>query len=343
MSFMIKINSTGFDSVIKSNFLTGATNYENAIEYLCPLINRLNIQRKIQSTGFYKRLEIDLTIGCIMPPLTIAFVEPKDLSKYSKAAFEKYVNDNIEKAFVLDGIQRLNTLKRVYDKGELNLANPIYLNVIICPKRDHLLYRMVTLNNGQKPMTARHQIEILASSLYDFKKHGITIASEKQAHNNRQPNNAFKEGDVIAAYISFLSDSTSLENSKIIESKMDELIARKIIESNITKDNIEFSEVLKQIARLSKIEYSLKWFKNANNLISFSVALKKSHASIAKVSSENFAIALENFEAAFREFDVSQIKLSRERRKLVQYFIENFAKLKSLEPDDLLLEFNELS
>ena len=33
---------------------------------------------------------------------------------------------------------------------------------------DRLLYRMITLNNGQKPMTARHQIEILASNIFDF-------------------------------------------------------------------------------------------------------------------------------------------------------------------------------
>lgn len=339
---MIKLHSRNYDSVIASQFLTGISDYKEALDKLFPLINRLDIQRKIQSGGFYKRLESDLIAGCIMPPLTIALVESKDISKFKVAELEQYVNNNIGKGFILDGIQRLNTLKRVYDKGQLSLKNPIYLNIIICPRRDNLLYRMVTLNNGQKPMTARHQIEMLASSLYDFKHYGLAIISEKQSGIKTPPKNSFKESDMISSYIAFLSDTTNLENSKIIESKMDELIARKIIESDITKDEIEFTDVLKQISRFSKNDYLLKWLKNGNNLISFAVGIKKSLKPISKVTLPEFKEAIESFETAFKNFDISKIKLSRERRKLVQYFIENYTQLKSYHSDDLLLSFNEL-
>ena len=337
----VKIKTKSFDKVIKSYFLTGYTNYDYAIKYFYPLINRLNIQRKIQNTKFYKRLEEDLKEGCIMPPLTLAFIDNSNFSRKSMHDFQTYVNSNIRNCFVLDGIQRLNTLKRVFDKNELNLNRPIYLNIIICDSRDNLLYRMVTLNNGQKPMTARHQIEILASNIYDFKSLGIDILTEKETANKRSKT-AFKTADIISAYIAFLSGTTILESSKIIEEKMDELIARQIIESDITRDQIEFVDVIAQIVRLCADEFLLSWFKNLNNLIGFCVGIKKSYRKIKKVSVDDFNLSVENFEEAFGNFDVSKIKLSRERRKLSQYFIENYEKLYDADSDELLLTFSEL-
>lgn len=50
---------------------------------------------------------------------------------------------------------------------------------------DRLLYRMITLNNGQKPMSARHQIEILASNMFDFDKLPILAVSEKNKSNKK--------------------------------------------------------------------------------------------------------------------------------------------------------------
>ncbi|MDZ7796957.1 MAG: hypothetical protein U5N56_07900 [Candidatus Marinimicrobia bacterium] len=251
---MIKITTSNYDHVIDGHFLTGYTDYKVAVESFYPLINQLDIQRKIQSEKFYKRLEIDLTKNCIMPPLTLALIDDKKLRGSSITECEKYINNNIKNAFVLDGIQRLNTLKRVFDKNDLKLTNPIFLNIIICSSRDNLLYRMVTLNNGQKPMTARHQIEVLATHIYDFEGMGINIITEKETAK-RRPRYVFKKADIISSYIAFLSGTTNLESSKIIEQKMDELIARKIIESNITNDEMEFGDVVKEISRLSKDDF----------------------------------------------------------------------------------------
>jgi len=341
MASTIKIHTKNYDSVIEGQFLTGFTDYQVAIDSLYPLINRLDIQRKIQNETFYKRLEEDLKAGCIMPPLTIAFIEKKDLSLFNVVKFQSYINTNIKKGFILDGIQRLNTLKRVYDRKDLNLKNPIFLNIIICKSRDNLLYRMVTLNNGQKPMTARHQIEILASNLYDFNEFGLKVLTEKEAASAKGKK-FFKKSDMISGYIAFLSNTTSLENSKIIESKMDELIARKIIESNITKGDVSFTAVIIELSRLSDNDECFQWLKNLNNLIGFCVGIKKSISTIKKTTPNRFAESLQSFEEAFEKFDVSKIKLSRERRKLSQYFIENYVDLKNLDPDDLLLAFNEL-
>lgn len=339
---MIELNTSNYDAVIDSHYLTGFTNYQTAIEELYPLINRLDIQRKTQNESFYKRLEKDLEDGCIMPPLTIAFIEKNDVADYTQSKFKTYISKNISKGFILDGIQRLNTLQRVHKKKSLDLNRPLFLNIIICKKRDNLLYRMVTLNNGQKPMTARHQIEILASNLYNFSDYGLNVLTEKEAAN-KKPKGSFKKADLISAYIAYLSNTTNLDNTKIIESKMDELIARKIMESNITSNqDISFSDVLTEIARLTKLDVADKWLRNVNNLVGFSVGIKKSLKKIQNTSIDVFSESINAFEDAFDNFDVSKIKLSRERRKLSQYFIENYSELNDYNADDLLLAFNEI-
>ena len=293
------------DEVIESYFLTGNTDYEYALKKFRPLINQLNIQRKIQNKNFYKRLEIDILNGCVMPPITLAFINNSE------------------------------------SKSALDLQRPLFINVVICPSRDNLLYRMVTLNNGQKPMTARHQIEILTSYIYDFKAIGLDVLTEKEAANNSNTK-AFKKADIITAYIAFLSNTPNLDNNKIIQEKMDELIARKIIESNITSDGIEFMDVLDEISRLKENERIMKWFKVNNNLIGFCLGIKKSLNAIRNTSPNEFAGSLDIFEEAFSNFDVSKIKLSRERRKFSMLFIEDYDTLKQMDSYDLLLAFNEL-
>jgi len=92
---------------------------------------------------------------------------------------------------------------------------------------------MITLNPSQKPMSARHQIEILAVKLLDFSNLPITVHSERE-NVRGQSSRGFHRADIIKAYIAFLSGLDNIENQKIIEDKMDELIAEKVLDSDIT-------------------------------------------------------------------------------------------------------------
>lgn len=49
-----------------------------------------------------------------------------------------------------------------------------------------------------------------------------------------EDNQAFHKADIIKAYIAFLSGLDNIENQKIIDDKMDELIAEKVLDSDIT-------------------------------------------------------------------------------------------------------------
>ena len=128
----IEIFSNDFDKVIKSSVATGRTTYENAIHYLLPLINRFSHQRKIQTPEFYKRLSKDILDGCIMPPLTIAFITPEEfnLNSIDSEEVKSYCIKNIKEGYILDGIQRLNTLYNISEEPSFNGQRNIYLNII---------------------------------------------------------------------------------------------------------------------------------------------------------------------------------------------------------------------
>jgi hypothetical protein len=327
----IIINSIDDDLVIDSKFITGKTDYNFAIKKLYPLIDRLDIQRNLQNPSFYSRLRLDLVRGCELP-------------KSIKDA-EKYIDTNISTAFVLDGIQRLSALNRIFTQPELDqkidMNRPIFLNILICKKMDNLLYRMITLNNGQKPMSANHQIEILLGNIYKFKDLDIIISTEKEKGKKGKYENAFDKSNIIKSYLAFLAKSTAIDNKKIIESKMDELLAKKIIDSRITNDNIEFSSVISIINRLSSSEYLKKWFDNANNIIGFCVGIRKSYHALREINLKVFETAILEFEKAFKALNLSTIKLSKERRNLTHFFIEEYSKVSEMAEIELLDILNE--
>lgn len=321
----MNIYSVDKDQVINSCFVTCKADYRFALEHIIPLMQKLNMQRKIQNQRFYTRLGNDILKGCIMPPLTLAFVDRRidSFNLRDTDFFFQYITKNIQNGFVLDGIQRLNTLNRISKQDGFNIDLPIFFNVLICPSNDKLLYRMITLNNGQKPMTARHQIEVLLENVYNFDNDNISIISEKNAIG-ANAKGAFKKSSFISAYLAFLSDTINIDNKKIIESKLDELLAMKIIENGTNNTEVEYSNVIDLIADLLINEGIKKWFQNENNLIGFSVAMRDIHIfnTVKLMGSDIFNSKIEFFDEAFSNTKSSQLKVGNYRRKLAyQYFL----------------------
>lgn len=341
---MLQIFSQHKDHVINSLYITAHTSYKKALEKIVPLMDKLSIQRKIQSTKFYERLSKDIVNGCIMPPLTLAFVDKNyDYStKKSLTEIQNYITSNIENAFVLDGIQRLNTLKRASLHENFNEDSPIFFNILICPSNDKLLYRMITLNNGQKPMSTRHQVEILLAHLYNFTTDDtIQIVSEKEATTTNSKT-SFKKSSFINGYLAFLSNSINIDNKKIIEEKLDELLGNQIMEYGVKDNDIEFKHLIEFIADFSKSDIIKKWFQNENNLIGFCVASreKKCFETITTFNIEEFENIINQFEKAFASLDKSKIRIGTFRRKIASFFFKNIEKIRQDQYDDTeLLQF----
>lgn len=329
------------DGVIDSVVSTGKTNYKYAIENLYPLVDRFSAQRKEQDKKFYARLERDILDGCLMPSITIAFVE-EGFEEKSEDEIAEYITENIKSGYILDGIQRLNTLNRASQDERFKGERTLYLNVIISPTEDKLLYRMITLNNGQKPMTPRHQIEILTQELFDFSDIDITIQSEKERAEN-VVKGSFDLGDVSKAYLAFLTETVNNDNNKIIGEKMDQIIVGRIMDKQPVNEGIQFKEVINEIDRLSINPVAKKWLKVGNNLIGFSVGIKKSYNILKVEKDTDFSNAVELFEAAFKAINPSKVNLGRFRRELSQNFIENYEQYSVFDEMELVEQFMEIT
>ena len=334
----ISIFDNSYDNVLKSAYFVGKTTLKDAYEYLVPIINRFKEQRFTLKSKVYEKLKVDIEKGCIMPPLTIAF---KISGSIENA--EEYIKSHISEAFVLDGIQRLNTINRVFIENENVSYNiPIYLNILFSDSMDKLLYRMVTLNNGQKPMSTRHQIEILASNLYNFDELPLVIQTEKEQKLNGREELSFTRENIIKAYIAFISNSYMLDNQKIIDEKMDELITNKIMEANITDRDIEFSDVMNLINKWSKAQDLYKWFNNTNNMIGFCASVDKCFKYLEQLSIEDMSNYCKKIDEAISSINRSKINLGSFRRKSVNYAFNNLNRFKSADVNDLLFEIGDL-
>lgn len=323
----INILDQMYDEVIRCKYLTVSVTYEDAVKNLCPLMDKLDFQRNPLRKSFYERLEHDILNCCIMPNITIA-IKVKNPVESNQEIDETFLNNNLCNAFILDGIQRLNTMQRVSTDEAFPKNRPLYCNILICDSMDRLLYRMITLNNGQKPMTTRHQIEILASNLFDFDKLAILAVSEKDKgkRKTKQEDSMSKEV-LIKGYLAYVSGSINIDNQKIIEEKMNELIAEQIMESNIANKDSEFRDVIEYIDSLLSDEYLNSWFKVPNNFIAFCASMNKAFDLVKELSVDEITRRIALFEDAFSALDVSKIRLGQARRKLVFKFFNKIDEL----------------
>jgi hypothetical protein len=331
----ITIYNVAKDNVIKSYVGIGVSNYRYTLDKVYPLINRFDAQRKFLDNKFYERLERDILKGCLMPPITLAFVEDK-IQINTPEEISSYVNNNIEKGFILDGIQRLSTLNRASQKENFDDKKEIFFNVIIADSKDKLLYRMITLNNGQKGMTPRHQIEILTQELFDFTKLTHKVQTEKEKSENPMKG-AFSLGDISKGYIAFLTANVHNENSKIIDEKMDQILVGRILDTDINSYELEFNEILNFTDSVSINDVNREWLQVANNFIGFCVGIRKSYEFVFKQTPETLSEAFKNFEVAFKAINTSKINIGKYRRELAKYFVENAEQL-FLQNSDFITE-----
>lgn len=334
---MIKVHTTTKDNVIKSTVALGGTDYNYALSRLFGLINRFEHQRKIQSRKFYERLRKDIISGCVMPPITLAFVNPDISTGVDAQIVEDFVNDNINDGYILDGLQRLTTLKEASIEESFSYKCPLYMNIIITEKYYFLLYRMITLNNGQKPMTARHQVEMLAGPLlskFKVSNLSINILSEKETEGTRVLG-SFRKSDIVEAYMAFLSDNVNNQNSKIIEERLDEIIVNRVMEADISAVDHTFEDILNQINRLCEKSYVKDWFRVSNHLIGFTVGARSTFKEIEKISPDEFADFVKKFDDAFAVINKSKVNVGKYKRELSRDFVASIRDLLNLNTDEL--------
>lgn len=338
----------GNDDVIKGYVALGEMPYSFAIENLVPLLNKTDFQRKMQDKKFYEKLERDLLNGCLMPPISIAYIikENEINNNSTPDDIKNFIIRNMSKVFVLDGIQRLNTLHNAFENNKnrlLDLNQKLYINIIFCKSVDNLLYRMITLNNGQKPMSARHQVEMLVDIAFDFSKYNFKVFNEKEELKKLKSDIYFKKSDIIQAYLAYMTEKPLIDNKKIIEAKMDELLASNIMNSELDATLHQYTQVLSLVSKYSILPENYKWLFQANNLIGFSVGVKKNIELFNNIDENQFLEMITKFESAFNFFNRSTIKVGKLRREMITEYFKKIQRFIDTSVDEIGQHFAEIT
>jgi len=187
-------------------------------------------RNKVNKSGsIYQLLKQDVKDGCIIPPIVLASVSESAVkngefdSEYLKELLAKHADLRI-----LDGLQRTYSLIEVYEENREHFDNLeekyiIRVEIYLAIRDVGILYRMLTLNTGQTPMTLRHQLEILFSKYLGSPIEDVNIIREIDGSPIRSVND-FKFSDLIDGYDSYLERNELpidrfdiLQNVKTIE------------------------------------------------------------------------------------------------------------------------------
>ncbi|WP_417454405.1 hypothetical protein [Kiloniella sp.] len=197
--------------------------------------NEFQRRRVRSSKTVYALLKQDILQQCVIPPVVLALTtntKHSDLGDDNE--FEKKLIEEKDHLVILDGLQRthtiidlLNELRSSDNQDDLNkLENiKIRVEVYVGINRLGILYRMLTLNTGQTPMSLRQQIEIL---YLDYALDGVKgVEFVREADGGMVNNsNQYNFKDIIEGFNAYLDrDALPLDKADILEniSSLDKL------------------------------------------------------------------------------------------------------------------------
>ena len=180
------------DYRINSINLYVETTFGEYLSFADQIIKNNELQRKRVKTSksVYSLLKDDLKRGCVMPPLVLAVTKTDviDADEIDEEELLEYIKENTDDVLILDGLQRTYTLldarsemeKAGKKKMQQFLGYSLRLEIYVEINRFGVLYRMLTLNTGQTPMSLRHQLEMLYSDMLDTEIEGVILIPDNE-------------------------------------------------------------------------------------------------------------------------------------------------------------------
>lgn len=239
------------------------------------IINKNEFQRRRvkKANTVYALLKEDLKKGCVIPPIVLGV--KTDILENVINIYD-FPNDDILELFnnhnnfiILDGLQRTYTIIDLIDevkKEDNNLINEVYSNplrieIYLGLKRIGILYRMLTLNTGQTPMSSRHQIEILYTDYNQL--NNINLFTEKDKTKNKKIGD-YQFQDVIAGFNSYLNrNEMGISKGDLLDNIANlEKLAKKD-DTDLFKEYIE--TYTKFLIKINELADNWKFEKDTNN------------------------------------------------------------------------------
>ncbi|TWT00594.1 hypothetical protein [Planomicrobium sp. CPCC 101079] len=306
----MQLKSRIIDSKIGAENILLEMTYEEYLEIAKDILMNNPLQRKRvkSSNTVYSLLKKDLLEGCIMPPIVLALnlENDSDFFKLDNESIIDLVKSNIENLLILDGLQRTHTLKDLeselreetndFDKFIKFRNGMLRVEIYIGINQFGILYRMLTLNTGQTPMSLRHQIEILYRKYLDNAIEGIEIVQE--VNKDTASPNAYHFKTLVEGFNSYLErDPAPIDRFDVLNNiKSLERLSNENTQNDLFKDFVlTYDNLIKAIdnktsANLSDDEvldelslYASPFSKNTIGVFNKSQAITGFGAAIGKL------------------------------------------------------------
>lgn len=267
---MYKILSKIMDKKIGTENLLIETTYGEYLKVAKTIIESNEYQRKRvkSSSTVYSQLKQDMKMGCIFPSIVLAVtseaIEDTEIS-------EENLPIIMSKTLILDGLQRTYTLIDANKELEGShqsefLQHPLRIELYVKIKRFGILYRMLTLNTGQTPMSLRHQIEILYSS-FDLSSQNIRLIKEVEGISPKNIGE-YNFKDMIEGFVSYLNSSyLPMTRNRVLETiKSLEVISKEKMDKDLFEDfTILFDRLMKNINNILTSTALENYFEDMEN------------------------------------------------------------------------------
>ena len=275
--------------------------------------SEFEIQRRREKYKAYDRMKRDIIEGALLPSITLV-VKPDKVAKLL-TLLEQDDHDNLLRELsrpgqvnILDGLQRTYILNDILEGGvEFKSGQRLLVEFWLENNIRNLVYRIIVLNAGQKPMSMRHQIDLLFITLQESLQKEIPdleIFTEKEA-SRRTRARKYPLNRIASAYQCFITKSSEVERQNIVAQKLVEEDILDSSEQELGEQFEEFTSFLKtytnidtEICRIyvgdnylsedneaddetiemaaNKIQNGVNWFGSENVINSFFAALASS-------------------------------------------------------------------
>lgn len=316
----MKIMSKIYDQRINSWNLYVESSFGEYLRFAKKIIENNELQRKRVKTSktIYSLLKNDLQKGCIMPPLVLALIQTEviDAQNPDEEKLLEYINEKSENVLILDGLQRTYTLIdadiEMKAKGgkeyEEFLSNKLRLEIYVEINKFGILYRMLTLNTGQTPMSARHQLEMLYSNMLNTEINGVKLVTDKDGKADPDENE-FIFKNAIEGFNSYMNRNELpldrqdiLDNVRMLENMSEEDVSEDLFKEFL-ETYIQIFTTLREITENHVVsnedlcEYQISespFGKKASKIFSSSQALTGFGAAVGKMKDLEIIKSLEN-------------------------------------------------
>ena len=238
---------------------------EDYLEVVGDEFENFTIQRRRENHKAYQRLKVDIAGGALLPSITLA-VKPDKVAAiiplFEKAEGDSAVYSELANALsskgqvdILDGLQRTYIITDLKKEGvHFVEGQKIHVEFWLEADIDKLIYRIIILNAGQKPMSIRHQIELLFMSLKTSIEKQIPDLDIYTERDNTRRTRAkkFALSAIVSAYQAFITGSAELQKGNVIANQLLESNALDATEEEITTQFEEFTRWLTIYASLDE-------------------------------------------------------------------------------------------